>query len=128
VAFADLHCALAFAAAGDRGQLGRLADELRAREAAGKQPAGPVVSALVAAVTAFADGRYAAAADALEPHLGAIVRVGGSNAQREVFEDTFIAACVRSGDLDRALPVLRARLDRRPSPRDAALLAASPAA
>jgi uncharacterized protein HemY len=47
-----------------------------------------------------------------------IMRVGGSNAQREVFEDTLLQAYLRAGHLDRAEALLRRRLDRRPSARD----------
>jgi len=124
VTFADLHCALAYASAGARGDLDRLLAELDAREASRKQPAGPVVGAIARAIRAFTDGDYGAAIALLEPHQDAVVRVGGSNAQREVFEDTLLEAYLRSGQPERAEPVLKARLERRPSARDARLLAA----
>ena len=47
----------------------------------------------------------------------------GSHAQREVFEDTLIQALIRAGRLTEASTRLQARLDRRESPLDAALLA-----
>jgi len=47
------------------------------------------------------------------------VRIGGSHAQREIVEDTFIVALIRSGQLARARALLETRLHRRPSPRDA---------
>jgi hypothetical protein len=50
--------------------------------------------------------------------LGDVVRIGGSHAQREIIEDTFIIALVRAGELARAQAMLEARLHRRPSPRD----------
>jgi hypothetical protein len=50
--------------------------------------------------------------------LDEVVRIGGSHAQREIIEDTFIAALIRSGELKRAQVLLDARLHRRPSPRD----------
>ena len=52
-----------------------------------------------------------------------MVRFGGSHAQREVYEDTLIQALIRAGRLTEASVRLQARLDRRESPLDAALLA-----
>ena len=43
---------------------------------------------------------------------------GGSHAQREIIEDTFIVALIRAGELPRARTLLDSRLHRRPSPRD----------
>ncbi len=45
-------------------------------------------------------------------------RLGGSDAQREIIEETRIAALVRADRLDEARELLDARLDRRHSPRD----------
>jgi hypothetical protein len=50
--------------------------------------------------------------------LHEVVRIGGSHAQREIIEDTFIVALIRSGDMARARALLDGRLHRRPSPRD----------
>jgi hypothetical protein len=47
-----------------------------------------------------------------------VVRVGGSNAQREVFEDTLLQAYLRAGHHTQAESLLRQRLARRPSARD----------
>ncbi len=123
ITFADLHCALAYAAADDIEGLSRLAAELRKRETSGKQPAGPVVVAIVDAIAAFARQEYERAVEVLLPLHESIVRIGGSNAQREVFEDTLLEACVRAGRFEQAEPLLRARLDRRPSERDSMLMA-----
>jgi hypothetical protein len=54
----------------------------------------------------------------LAPVLGEVVRIGGSHAQRELIEDTFIVALMHSGELPRARALLDARLHRRPSLRD----------
>ncbi|MFN0147205.1 MAG: hypothetical protein ACKVT1_11900, partial [Dehalococcoidia bacterium] len=123
ITFADDHAALAYAGAGDGESLDRLAADLRKREAAGKQQAGPVALAIVEAVADFARGEYGAAADRLTPLAPELVRIGGSNAQREVFEDTLLEACLRAGRFEEAERWLRARLDRRPSARDEMLLA-----
>lgn len=118
VTFGDIHCALAFAATSDDAALTHLIDELRDRAAAGRLPAGEVVPALAQGIAAHGRGDYEAAIQHIEPWVGQIVRIGGSNAQREVIEDTLLDAYIRGGYLDRAEALLRDRLARRPSPRD----------
>jgi hypothetical protein len=44
--------------------------------------------------------------------------LGGSDAQREILEETRIAALIRADRLDEARLLLDRRLDRRRSPRD----------
>jgi hypothetical protein len=116
--FADVHCALAYAAAGDQAALARLECQLEERLRAGKIAAGEVVPALVKAVTAFIRGDYEQAVQLLEPVAAQVVRVGGSNAQRSVFEDTLLQAYLRCGRNESAAALLRQRLARRPSARD----------
>ena len=89
----------------------------------GKLPAGPVVPGISRAMTAFAGGDYSGCVTHLEPVLDEVVRIGGSHAQREIVEDTFIVALMKSGDLSRARTMLDRRLHRRPSPRDARWIA-----
>ena len=47
-----------------------------------------------------------------------LCRVGGSHAQREVFEDTLMEAYLRAGQYEKAEVLLGNRLKRRESPRD----------
>jgi hypothetical protein len=47
-----------------------------------------------------------------------LVRVGGSHAQRDVFEDTLLEAYLRSGRHEAAGRLFDERLGRRPSGRD----------
>jgi len=54
------------------------------------------------------------------------VRIGGSNAQREVFEETLVVAYLRAGQVDQAASLLRKRLGRRPSARDLTWLRSLP--
>jgi tetratricopeptide (TPR) repeat protein len=121
--FADLHAALAEAASGDDVAAQRRIEECRERERAGKLPQGAVVAELCAGAAAFARGDYQQVADTLGAALAELPRVGGSHAQRELFEDTFIVACLRAGQTERAASRLRRRLDRRPSSRDRRWLA-----
>ena len=66
-------------------------------------------------IRAFADGDYEAAILAFEPLMPAITKIGGSNAQRELYEDTYIVACLRSGHPDKARQIIGRRLDHRPT-------------
>ncbi len=128
IMFSDLHCALAYAAAGDRDALDRLVAALRERVAQGKVAGGEVVPLLAEAIAAFADGQYGRAADLIEPYQAEVVRVGGSNAQREVFEDTLLVAYLRSGRYEKARTLLEGRLARRPRLQDERWLAQAQAA
>jgi tetratricopeptide (TPR) repeat protein len=121
--FADIHAILAEAALGDDPGARRRIAQARELAAAGRLPQGAIVPAMCAGAAAFARGDYALAADELGAALPELARVGGSHAQREVFEDTFIVAALRAGQHDRARARLAERLARRPSERDRRWLA-----
>jgi tetratricopeptide (TPR) repeat protein len=118
MALADVHAALALAAAGDDVSLNRLIDGLRALAARGHPLAESVTLPLVQGIGAFGRGDYAEAVRWLEPILDQVVRIGGSNAQREVFEETLIVACLRADRFEQAEALLRKRLDARSTARD----------
>ena len=63
------------------------------------------------------------AAQAFEAALADLPRIGGSHAQREVFEDSLIVAYLGSDQPAKAAALLRSRLARRPSVRDRGWLA-----
>jgi len=123
--FADVHMALLAAATGDDNALDERLRVIERRLADGKLAAGPVVAQICRAVRAFAAGDARGCAAQLEPVLGDVVRIGGSHAQREIIEDTFIVALIRAGELPRARAQLDRRLHRRPSLRDARWRAAA---
>ena len=123
LAFADLHAGFAEAATQDvegvRSRvigLYQLADEDRL-------PPGRMAPALCEGAAALARGDNAEAARVLEAVLPELPRIGGSHAQREVFEDSLVLAYLRSGQPAKAARLLCARLHRRPSYRDDAWLA-----
>src|SRR5260221_544596 len=101
VHFADVHAAFAEAVSGEEAGLAARIAQLGELEEAGRLPQGAVIPALCAGAGAFAREDYAAAADALNAALPELARLGGSHAQREVFEDTYIAACLRAGRHDK---------------------------
>lgn len=124
-AFADLHAAIAAAGAGDRAGVARRVGELEALVADGKLPQGAIVPLLCRALGAYADGDFDEAARLLEDASGDMARIAGSHAQREVFEDTLIAALMRAGRGARAREILEQRLARRPRAQDRRWLTAT---
>jgi tetratricopeptide (TPR) repeat protein len=117
VAFADVHLVMACAASGDRAGADARIEELRRAERDGRQPVGHAAGDVAEAMAAFARGDDDAVIRLLEPVLTDLVRVGGSHAQRDVFEETLLGAYLRSGRLEAAGLLFRERLDRRPSAR-----------
>ena len=115
--FADVHFALTATTAGSDALETRLA-QLEARAADGKLAPGRSAIDLCRGIKAFADGDNDGAIRLLEPAMAELVRIGGSHAQRELWEDTLIVACLRGGHGDKAASRISARLDRRPSARD----------
>jgi hypothetical protein len=115
LAFADAHCALAFAATGDTEALERRVAELRRADADGRLPAGSVLPIVAEAFGAFARGEWESVIRLLTPEVERFVRVGGSRAQRDLFENTLLAAYFRAGRSAEATALLERRLDRRPS-------------
>ena len=123
LAFADVHAALAEAGVSDDEGLQSRVSGLQSLVRDGRLPPGEVAPALCTGMAALGRGDNAEAARILESTLTDLPRIGGSHAQREVFEDSLIVAYMRTGQPGRAAPLLRARLARRPSLRDDAWLA-----
>ncbi|MCC6469631.1 MAG: tetratricopeptide repeat protein [Alphaproteobacteria bacterium] len=124
LAFADLHAAMAEAATGNAASLERRVAALDQRAAGGSLPPGRVIPTLCRAVAAYAAGDDGETIALIEQALPDLPRIGGSHAQREVFEDTLIAACLRAGRHPRARALLQERLARRPREQDRRWLAA----
>jgi tetratricopeptide (TPR) repeat protein len=117
--FVEMHMALLAAATHNQAALEERLRGIERRLNDGKLAAGPVVPQICRAMNAFAGEDFRTCVTLLEPVLDEVVRIGGSHAQREIIEDTFIVALIRSGELPRAQALLDHRLHRRPSPRDA---------
>ena len=122
-AFRDAHAALAFAGSGDDASLDRLLDRLIHSGEAGDPLAREITMPLVRGIGAFANEEYAEAAAQMEPVIPQLSRIGGSHAQREVFEDTLLEALLRAEEYDKAENMLNARLSARGSTRDTFRLA-----
>ena len=114
LSFADAHCALAYAAAGDAGALAGWIAELARADADGRLLAGSALPLVAEGLGAFARGDYDAAVRVLAPAVDRFVRIGGSRAQRDLFENTLLAAYWRAGRREEAAALLARRLDRQP--------------
>ena len=115
--FHDLHVGMALGAAGDWTSAGIQLERLRARGKKTRNATLPeVVVPLLEGLHAFARGDHAEAVARIAPIEPRMFEVGGSNAQREVFHDTLLAAALRAGDVERGRELLRRRLAKRPNP------------
>lgn len=123
ITWADAHCLTAWCAVHDVARLETLVGQLRDRAAGGRLNAGPMLVTLGDAYLAFARGDWDRAANLFQLARPEFVRLGGSHAQRDIFEETLIEACARAGRLDQARAILEERLDRRPNGRDQRWLA-----
>ncbi len=117
--FGIAHAAFACVGSEDFDGLDRMIEGLREYGAEGNAQAAEVTLPLVKGIRAFAQGEYAKCAELIEPlRHDMFVRLGGSHAQREVFEDTLLAAYLRSEQFEKAEELLYARLKQRTSVRD----------
>jgi hypothetical protein len=113
--FMAMHAAVALCAAEDGEGLKALAAHCASRN----DPTHvEVVAPLARALRRMVHGDPSGSADDLARLLPQLWRVGGSDAQREVVEDTQICALLRSGRYAEALVVIDRRLDRRHCRRD----------
>ena len=117
-AFRDAHAALAFAGSGDYEAMTKMIGRLSKAAEDGDSFAREVVLPLVQGIEAFAQENYTESVRMMEPVFPQLVRVGGSHAQREVFEDTMLEAYIRAEQFEKAEDMLRGRLKRRESVRD----------
>ena len=117
-AFRDCHAALAFAGAGDADAARRLSDRLIEQGDKGDDLSREMTLPIAQGAVAFAAGDYAEAARLMGPTYPMLARIGGSHAQREVFEDTLLETYIRAGWYDEARTMLDERLSRRSSVRD----------
>ena len=117
--FLDLHYLYGLACAGRGEETARLLTGLA--EHAGKvKPVQQVMWQQVAVPTAHAlvshaIGRVEEAADLLEQVLPTLHRIGGSHAQRDLFEQIYLDSLIRAGRSERALALIGRRLAARPN-------------
>ncbi|ABG31296.1 tetratricopeptide repeat-containing protein [Roseobacter denitrificans] len=121
VVFADLHYMLALAGAArpeaQRAMAARFARDARCDGEMSLRYADPGVAA-ASGLNAFAEGRYEAAFSDLAAARPNMQTIGGSHAQRDVFERLTIDAGLRAGRYEQTERILRARLKQRAGQAD----------
>lgn len=117
-AWQDMHAALALAATGDSTTLDEMTARLRRRAERGNAMDAEVTLPLVRGIEAFARGAYDEAVKLIEPIAPQMVRTGGSQAQRQVFDETLLQAYLNAELYEQAEDMLRKRLEHRHSARD----------
>jgi hypothetical protein len=65
-------------------------------------------------IAAHGQGRYDQAVEFIRPCLDRLGEIGGSHAQRDIFEQTYLDALIKAGNKNLAKPILRARFEARP--------------
>ena len=105
LAFADVHAALAHAMAGNSDALEKVITDA-------KGPAGEVVAKMAEAYRSFARQDWADVIVRLSPTMSEHERIGGSRAQRDLIEFTYLNALLK---LDRAEEAQRMIMMRRPT-------------
>ncbi len=115
---ADLHYVIALASAGDPASAEFFLDSCARFARSGHGTEADVMNevglATARAILAHRRRDYAAAVEFLLPHRHLIRRIGGSHAQRDVFEQLLIDSALRSGSAEIARSLLAERIHRRP--------------
>jgi uncharacterized NAD(P)/FAD-binding protein YdhS len=113
--FTALHAAVALAANGEQVAL----EGLRRWCRASREPSlRGQVATVCEALAAVGNADWGTAARLLAGVLPDLVQLGGSAAQREIFEETLLFSLIQDGQDERAGALLDARLARRDSPLD----------
>ena len=120
--FNDWHAVMAAGLAGDRDLWERLiVDNRGVKSGTNSRAIDQAGLELLEGFAAFADGDTAGACHRLVGIRPKAHVVGGSNAQRDVIEQTLIAAAARSGDFSLAQALLEERVRAKPSAHAAGL-------
>jgi tetratricopeptide (TPR) repeat protein len=106
---ADLHVIVAQAVMGDDAALDVRANQMQDLAREGRYPSGSYLPALSRGLTAFEQGDFSAAIDALAPLVGKSERIGGSRAQHDLIEFTLLRACLDANRPEEARRLLSAR-------------------
>ena len=118
--FADAHFMMALAGGGDVVAAGRMLDSARAYAKTGETEGrimGEVGADVCEAVLAHRERRFGRVVELLAPLRDRLIRIGGSHAQRDLFDKILISACLADGRHAQARELLAHRLAQRPGNR-----------
>lgn len=115
--FADLHYALSLLGAGHHDGAEAIArglvEDAQAHPSGERREAARNGALAAFGLIAFREGDYAEAARLLGAARSGLIAIGGSHAQRDLFEQAYAESLIRAGSHDRAAAVLSERLARR---------------
>jgi hypothetical protein len=115
--FADLHYALSLLGAGHAEGAEAIArgliEDAKAHPSIERRAAARSGAFAAFGLIAFHEGDYDEAARLLGSARNGLIAIGGSHAQRDLFEQAYVESLIRSGSHDKAERVLRDRLIRR---------------
>ncbi len=121
LAFNDLHVALGTVGAKDHAATAKLIASIDRYLGEEKGDNGTITAdvgrALVVGMEAFGAGDHRRTVATLLPVRDSVVRIGGSHAQRDVVDETLLAAAMCCGDWSVARTLLAERIKQRPTPR-----------
>lgn len=100
VGFNDCHYMMTYLAMEDNDSVKEMLDTLNEQQAPTLVERDTVVRPLLEAMVAFKKGDYPQVVDKIEPIRHDIVRIGGSHAQRDIFEQLLLVAALKSGSPD----------------------------
>jgi hypothetical protein len=119
-AFADAHLAMTLVAAGGEKKLRRVLESQHAyiegMDSTNSEILETVARPLCLGLIAFRRGEFERASDLMYPVRDLVWRIGGSNAQRDLFRMTLSAALVRAGRCNDAAEMLQPTVDAAPTP------------
>jgi len=117
--FNDVHATMALIGAGEmalaREWVALCRAEAERHGGWNREVSRDVGAALMAGLLAFGDANPGAAAAAIAPLRDRLARIGGSHAQRDVVEQTLLAAAARGADRSAGRALLAARVRARPA-------------
>jgi len=118
--FSDAHFMMALAGGGDTAGARRMLDSASAYARTGETEArimGEVGAAVCEAVLAHRERRFGRVIELLVPRRDRLVGIGGSHAQRDLFDKLLISACLADERRSQARELLAERLTQRPGNR-----------
>jgi hypothetical protein len=119
-AVADAHLAMTLVSAGGEKKLRRFMESQHAyiegMDSTNSEILETVARPLCLGLIAFRRGDFEKAAEFMHPVRDSVWRIGGSNAQRDLFRMTLCAALVKAGRCDDAAKMLRPMADAAPTP------------
>jgi len=110
--FIDLHYIYSLARSGNKERLDEMIESLREAKYQRKQHEIAIPAAT--AIIAHAQGNFEETYQCLHPIIERLKEAGGSNAQRDVFDQTYIHTLIQTKRYAEALPWVENRVNKRP--------------